>query len=236
VPTVLVTGASRGLGLELVRQYAGDDWRVHACCRDRPAADLDAVVAGSNGRVQAHVLDVTDFDAVDALARRLSGEPIDVLLNNAGRYTPHPGQRDDRGQSLGNMDYEVWSEMLRVNALAPFKMTEAFLEHLATSDQRKLVVVSSDMASIQNTRGGFHAYRSSKAALNMLMASLAHELRGRGILVGILSPGWVRTRMGGPRAPVSVQGAAHGLRERIAALEPTSSGRFVRYDGSAVPW
>ena len=234
---LLVTGANRGLGLELVRQYAADGWRIHAGCRDPKAAVELADIAGrSEGRVSSHALDVSDFASIEALAAKLKGEPLDVVINNAGVYAPAVAQRDSGGQTLGDMDYEFWQLALRVNTLAPFKMAQTFRGHLAKSEQRKLVTISSAMGSIGLTEEGYHAYRSSKAAVNMVMAVLAKELAADGISVGLFSPGWVRTRMGGPTAHLSVEESVAGLRAQIDALTLERSGHFLRHDGSELPW
>lgn len=234
--SVLVTGANRGLGLEFVRQYTADGWRVHACCRSPDgAAELGEWRTRHAGLVSVHALDVADFGAIDALAASLAGSPLDLLINNAGIYAPEPGQRDENGQSFGNMDYKFWETAFLINALAPFKLAEALVENVAASEWRRIVTISSGMGSISQTDGGYHAYRSSKAAVNMIMTGLALELRERGIRVAALSPGWVRTRMGGASARLSVEESVAGMREQIAALDGPVGG-ILRYDGSVVPW
>jgi NAD(P)-dependent dehydrogenase (short-subunit alcohol dehydrogenase family) len=159
-----------------------------------------------------------------------------VLVNNAGVYSVNQGRRDDVGQTFGDMDYAAWERVLRVNAMAPFKLAEAFVEHVASSDQKKIAIVSSGMGSIAAAPGGFYAYRSSKAALNMVAASLARDLAPRGIRVALLSPGWVRTRMGGPSASLSPEESVRGMRARIAELDDESTGHFLSWDGSELPW
>ena len=236
MPTVLVTGASRGIGLEFVRQYAEQGWSVLACCRN-PAAALALQAIASAGRsICAHPLDVSDLEAIDGLAKNLRGQPIDVLINNAGLYGPRAGVDHDPGQLFGHMDFAKWRQLFNVNTIAPFKMAEAFVEHVAASEQRKIVAITSRMASIAETSGSFHAYRTTKAALNMAMASLARDLAPRGIRIGLYSPGWVRTDMGGSKAPQRVEESVHGLRQRIAELDDASSGRFLTYDGKPLPW
>jgi NAD(P)-dependent dehydrogenase (short-subunit alcohol dehydrogenase family) len=227
VPTALVTGANRGIGLEFVRQYAGDGWRVLAACRDPDGAkDLKKV----KGTVDIHRLDVTDADQVAALARALKGEPIDLLINNAGVYGP----RDDR---LGHMDYAAWEATLRVNTIAPFRVTEAFLPNVVASERKLIVSITSGLGSIErNTDGGIYAYRSSKAALNAVVRSLAADLRGKRVIVVVFSPGWVKTDMGGRGAPVAPRDSIAGMRAVIARLGPADSGRFFNYDGSPIPW
>jgi NAD(P)-dependent dehydrogenase (short-subunit alcohol dehydrogenase family) len=232
VPTVLVTGASRGLGLEFARQYGADGWDVLGCTRAPDRADaLQALAGDSSGRVAIHALDVTDFGAIDSLARRLQGVPIDVLINNAGTM-------GSRGGGLGSSDLVEWEHMFRLNAFAPLKMAEAFAGNIARSTQKRLVSLSTVMASMaRNNMGGFYAYRASKAALNAIMVSLAIDLgRRHGIVAATLHPGWVRTDMGGPRAEIDPRTSVEGMRRLIAGLVPEKAGRFWAYDGSELPW
>ncbi len=201
MPTVLITGASRGLGLELVRQYGAAGWDVIACARSpQKAADLQSLAAGSERRVAVHPLDVTDFAAIAALAGELSGRAIDVLISNAGTM-------GSRGNALGSIDLAEWDDIFRLNTFAPLKLAEAFAAHIARSSERKIVAISTIMASMaRNDMGGFYAYRASKAALNAIMVSLAIDLgRRHGIIAATLHPGWVRTDMGGSRAEIDAQ-------------------------------
>ncbi len=230
--TILITGASRGLGLEFAAQYARAGWRVHATCRDPEAADaLNAMVAGAPATVALHRLDVTDRGQVLALAAALGGEPIDVLLNNAGVYVDH-----DR--AFGNVDYAGWEETLRVNTLGPMRLIEAFVDRVAASARKLIVCISSQMGSIGDTvgGGGSYAYRSSKAALNAVVKGLAGDLRDLGITVVAVHPGWVATDMGGRGAPVSARDSVAAMRGVIDRLGPADSGRFLGYDGSEIPW
>ena len=236
MPTVLVTGASRGIGLEFVRQYAEQGWSVLACCRNPGSARELQHLASAREAVHVHALDVSDLAAIDELAGELFGRSIDVLLNNAGLYGPRPGVDHDPGQLFGHMDYSKWQQLFAVNTLAPFKMAEAFVEHVAASEQKKIVSLTSRMASIAESSGSFHAYRTTKAALNMAMTSLARDLAPRGIRIGLYSPGWVRTDMGGSKAPLAVKDSVRGLRQRIAELSVANSGAFLSYDGKPLPW
>src|SRR5438552_14243095 len=177
MPTTLITGANRGLGLEFVRQYAGDGWQVIACCRDPDqATHLQAVTAGRSGVVEVQALDVTDGASVAALARRLAGRPIDLLVNNAGRG----GQSGS--DTLGRIDYELWQELLAANTLGPMRVTEALIEDVVASQLKRVVTLSSGMGSLnwlaKEDSAGFGAayqYRSSKAAVNIAMLPLAHH-------------------------------------------------------------
>jgi NAD(P)-dependent dehydrogenase (short-subunit alcohol dehydrogenase family) len=226
VPTVLITGTNRGIGLEFVRQYAGDGWRVLAACR-RPATakDLNAVP----GDVHVHALDVSDDRQIEALTKALARVPIDMLINNAGVGGP-----DDR---FGATPGEVWLEVFRVNSIAPMHMAEAFVEHLERGERRLIVNITSRMGSVaDNSSGGSYAYRSSKAALNMVAKSLAVDLAPRGITVVLFHPGWVRTDMGGPDALITARESVASMREKIATLTPADSGRFFNFDGRPLAW
>lgn len=230
MPTVLITGASRGLGLEFVRQYAQAGWRVHACYRDpKKAADLTRLAGGSDGKVTTHALDVADFGQIDALARSLDGEALDVLLNNAGVYA--------RGAPFGHLEYAVWERSFRVNSLAPVRMAEAFLEHVARGQRKVIANITSLMGSLtDNASGGSYAYRTSKAALNMATVCMAHDLKARGISTIVLHPGWVKTDMGGPDAPVEAAESVRGLRAVIDGATLEQSGKFFDYEGEPLPW
>jgi NAD(P)-dependent dehydrogenase (short-subunit alcohol dehydrogenase family) len=236
MPTLLVTGASRGLGLELARQYAGDGWDVVATARAPQQSPELLALAAAQPRLQVHALDVADFAAIDSLARRLAGRAIDVLLNNAGLFGPKAIAEQDPRQEFGRMDYDIWAGLLRVNTMAPLKMAEAFVEHVAASAQKKIVTVTSGVGSIANADGRTIAYRTSKAAANMLMRNLSFDLAPRGIVTAAICPGWVRTRMGGPGASLEAPESIAGLRRVIAALERANSGRFWLHDGTTIPW
>jgi NAD(P)-dependent dehydrogenase (short-subunit alcohol dehydrogenase family) len=224
--TVLITGASRGLGLEFARQYAADGWRVLACCR----SPKDAPELKKLGRhVEIHALDVTSHESIRHLAKALNGTPIDVLLNNAGLH----GDRTP----FGATDVELWKKILEVNTIAPIQMTAALLENVAASAQKKVANISSKVGSIgDGPGGGSYAYRSSKTALNMAMVNAAHELKGRGLTILLIHPGWVQTDMGGPSAPVSIEQSVAGVRRIIDKATQAETGHFYDYTGKQLPW
>jgi NAD(P)-dependent dehydrogenase (short-subunit alcohol dehydrogenase family) len=227
MPTVFITGAGRGLGFEFARQYLADGWRVLATCRENASAKRLRAL-GKN--VKVHVLDVTDNARVAHVAKLLKREAIDVLINNAGIYGPRP-------QPMGGIDHAVWGEVMRVNTMAPLRVCECFLDHVARSERKLIVAVTSRMGSIgENTSGGSYIYRSSKAALNAVMRSLAADLKPRGIAVAVLHPGWVRTDMGGPSAQIDAEASVAGLRRVIDRLALAQTGRFFNYDGEEIPW
>jgi len=229
--TVLVTGANRGLGLEFVRQYAADGWTVFAACRDPEAArDLARMAGGSGGKIRVLPLDVTDTASVRAAAQSLAGEAIDVLVNNAGIGSP-------KGQRIGNLDYAAWARVLDANTLGPMRVVEAFLEHVAAGADRKVITLTSAMGSISdNASGGSYAYRSSKAAVNIVVKSLSIDLAPRGITCVVVHPGWVRTDMGGPGGKLDPSESVAALRRLIAGLKPADTGKFFNYDGKPYPW
>jgi NAD(P)-dependent dehydrogenase (short-subunit alcohol dehydrogenase family) len=231
VNTVLVTGANRGLGLEFARQYAADGWQVHAACRaPDDAKDLQKAAAGSGGRMNVLALDVTDTASVQGAAGALGGAPIDVLVNNAGVGGP-------RNERLGRLDYAAWERVLDVNTLGPMRVIEAFVDNVAKSREKKIVTITSGMGSIaDNTSGGSYAYRTSKAAVNMVVKSLSLDLAPRGIVCVVMNPGWVRTDMGGPRGTLSPTDSIKAMRAVIAALKPGDTGKFFNYNGKGYPW
>lgn len=229
--SVLVTGANRGLGLEFVRQYARDGWEVFACCRHPDQARELKQLAARHDSVSVHALDVADHKQIDALAQTLHDRAIDVLLNNAGMY----GGAEE--ESFGTLKYPVWERELRINTLAPAKMAEAFVGHVTRSDRKLIASVSSLMGSMaDNGSGGSYLYRSSKAALNAVMVSLARDLAPRRIGALVLHPGWVKTDMGGPHAEITPETSVRGMRGVIAGFRLKDSGRFIDYNGAELPW
>lgn len=230
--TTLITGANRGIGLELARQHAADGWRVHACCRQPDQADaLNQLAAQYPDLVQIHPLDVTDLAQIERLANTLAQEAIDLLLNNAGVYP------DDEFKNFGHVDYAKWMHAFQVNTMAPLKMAEAFVAQVARSKLKIIATISSMMGSIDdNTSGGSYLYRSSKAAVNMVNKSLALDLRDKGITAVVFNPGWVLTDMGGPNAVITVAQSVTGLRQVIGKLTLADSGKFLNYDGREIAW
>jgi NAD(P)-dependent dehydrogenase (short-subunit alcohol dehydrogenase family) len=239
MPTVLITGANRGLGLEFARQYAADGWRVIACAR-RPAeaAELNELALDSGARVTVHAADVGEHAQLEALAQELHGTPIDVLINNAGVMGRESfAEKGLATQSFGQSDYEDWQRTFRINVLGPMKMAEAFVDNVAASEQKKIVTLTSIVGSIgQSSFGGLYAYRSSKSAANSVMKAMAMDLKRRGIVALPVHPGWVRTDIGGPRGELDVVTSVTGLRKVIAGLTPADAGRFLQWDGRELPW
>jgi len=226
MPTALITGAGRGIGLALAEAYAADDWTVIAGVRSERAADA---VSRLDGDVVPVTLDVADPASVGILSARLSGLAIDLLINNAGVGDPK--------KPFGEIDFAAFQRVLEVNTISPVRIAEAFLEHLRQGEQKKIMTLSSQLGSIANNQtGGRIPYRASKAAVNASMRSIAHDLKGEGFTVNVFHPGWVATDMGGDQAPVSPAESAAGLKRLIDRLGPAESGRFFNYDGKELPW
>ena len=223
MPTILITGAGRGLGLELARQYAADGWRVIGSVRD----------AAGKARLKKLGAETLELDVSDPpkLKKSLSSvkDPIDLLFCNAGII-------GKRGSALGSFDYADWESVLRVNLLGAAATVEALLGNVASSERRTIALMSSRLGSIAEAGGMTVPYSTSKAALNMLSKSMSELLKGKDIIVVAVSPGWVRTDMGGAGAPLSPEDSVRGLRKVLAGVRPQDSGRFFSHDGSAIPW
>jgi len=232
MPTALVTGSNRGLGLEWVRQCAEREWRVIATCRNPDSAMDLQKLALQQPDLSIHRLDVTTPEQIVELAQELQGVALDLLVNNAGVYFEHWGK-----DPIGSIDYEAWEQTFRVNTLGPMRVTEALLPHLSKGRRPLVVAISSNMGSIADTSTARdYAYRSSKAALNATMHGLSHELKPKGIGVSLLHPGWVRTQMGGSSAPLSPEESIRGMLSLVDRFEPSMSGEFFRFDGMHLPW
>ncbi|MDH5556096.1 MAG: SDR family oxidoreductase [Alphaproteobacteria bacterium] len=221
MPTVLITGASRGIGGEFARQYAADGWRVIATCRNPDSYD---------GAGEVHALDVADADSVGALGKAMAGEKIDLLINNAGIYGP-------RNLPFDALDYDAWEQVLRINLMGPMRVAAALAGPVMSSQKKKMVFISSKVGSISdNTSGGSYIYRSSKTALNIAVKSLSLDISEKGVICLLLHPGWVQTDMGGASAPIDMTTSVSGMRAVIERAGAAESGRFFNYDGTSLPW
>ena len=220
--TVLVVGASRGLGRALVEEYLARGWHVVATVRD-PAALRDA----PPGKLEVHTLDTTDWAGVDAFARRLDGRRLDLLFVDAGIA-------DDK-RPIGEVEPEVFTRLMLTNALAPLRLVER-LVHLVPGDGT-VAVMSSGLGSVAgNGSGGWEAYRMSKAALNTGLKSLAIRRAAEGRTYIATAPGWVRTDMGGEAAALSVGQSIPRVADMLEARAGAGGVAFVNYDGQELPW
>lgn len=236
--TVLITGSNRGIGFEFAKQYAEKGWQVIAAARNPDGAgDLHALAEECPG-VVIEQLDVSDPDSVDRLAEKLSGQAIDLIINNAGIF----GEFGD--QMFGNLKVDLFDTFMRTNALGPLKMSEAFLLHVKSSQQKKMVSITSQAGSFTLDSGdlpGMYFYKSSKAAQNMIMRNVAKDVKEHGITIGILSPGMVNTAGEIPperRFPGLIEPpeSIAGMIKVIDGLSLEDSGSFIRYNGEPQPW
>ena len=226
MPTVLVTGASRGIGREFCRQYAAEGWRVLATMRSP-----DRASPFDRGGIERFRLDVGDRGRILELAQELEGCAIDLLVNNAGLWA------GDEGEALGGFSDERWMEQFRVHVLGTMAMCETFAPNVAASGQKRIVQISSGNGSLSREENpSYYPYNSTKAALNMITRGMAFDLRARGITVVALSPGFVATDMGGPDADLRPEESVSAMRAVIARLRPEDSGAFLRYTGEVYPW
>jgi NAD(P)-dependent dehydrogenase (short-subunit alcohol dehydrogenase family) len=235
-PTVLITGSNRGIGLGFVQHYAAEGWNVIATCRNPDSADDLKALQGKHSNVVIERLDVTDHARIDELAAQYEGQAIDLLVNNAAILGPLPEQK------IGGLNYELFEQVMAVNLYAPMKMTEAFTEHVAASEQKKVVALTSGLSSIKNTgkMPGFYYYRSSKAALNMVMRGMRTDLRDRGIIVALVSPGMVGTQLlydsGWRGKSLTPEKSVEGMVAHIEQLSLEDRGEIVNTDGKIIPW
>ncbi len=253
-PTVLITGANRGIGLEFTRQYAARGWTVIATTRRPDAATELRQLAADRPNVIIDRLDITSESEVAALAAKYRGRPIDLLINNAALL-----EKLD-AQLLGALDYELFNRTFAINAIGPMRVSEALLPNVAASGQKKIVTLSSAAGShgLLNPPANLYPYRASKAALNFLMHNLALDVAKRGIIVGLLNPGLVDTRgvlnlkpgesppkefaalmpliRSGKIQLITPEESVKAMLELIDGLTPARSGVFLNYDGQTLPW
>ena len=217
MPTVLVTGTNRGIGLEFARQYSADGWEVIATARE-PSAELQAL------DVLIEEVDMQDLDAVLALGERV--RKLELLIANAGTWIPEQAGTAEEGRA--------WADMLVTNTIAPYLLAKSLLPQVSAA-KGKLMALTSGMGSIGESSGGYVPYRSSKAALNMAWHALAIEAKRLGV-VAVLDPGWVKTRMGGANAPTPPEQSVAEMRQLIERLGPEDSGGFFKRDGTRHAW
>jgi NAD(P)-dependent dehydrogenase (short-subunit alcohol dehydrogenase family) len=228
MPSILISGASRGLGLEFTRQYALDGWRVHATCRDPARADRLHALAHPN--VSIHQLDAASDESVAALAQEFQGVPLDIVLANAGvaearEITPETIKRED------------WLELVATNTFGPLALVGALKENLRAGEQKKAVAVSSLMASIgRNDWGTQYVYRASKSGLNALWKNLSVEWHKDGISCVLIRPGYVKTEMTGFKGDVLPEDTVAGMRRVLSGVTIADTGRYLSYDTTELPW
>ena len=231
--SILITGANRGIGFELTRQFLKDDTRIFATCRNPERADALSELARQNAdRVTVLQLDVSDEASIDAAMKAVAAKvyALDLLINNAGIGG------DDHARIMGQLTSSEVNHVIRTNAVAPLIVTQAFRDLLKKGENPRVVMISSGLGSLQRTGGVSYAYRMSKAAMNMAARVLAFDSAMAGITTVTMNPGWVQTDMGGPSAALKPEESGKALRALINRLSPADAGKFFQYDGSELPW
>lgn len=229
--TVLITGASRGLGLEFSKQYVKKGFNIVACCRQPSSSDELQALAQQNNNLTIHALDVTDDHSIQGLHESLSDKPIDILINNAGTS-------GEQGVTLGNIKKDNFMKLFETNCYGVVKLSDVLLPLLAKSQDKLIVVISSRMGSIaDNDTGRSYAYRSSKSALNSVMRSFAIDVAPQDVKVLLLHPGWVRTDMGGETGLISSTDSVSAMLKEIEIHGPKAHADCLRrYDGGVIEW
>ena len=228
--TILITGSARGIGFELARQYSEAGWRVFATTRSLDKAEQLNVLAFSIENLTVHQMDVGDEQSVAALAAELKGQPIDVLLNNAGVF----GGLET--QTFQKMDYDNWAAEFNVMAMGPFRVIQALLPNVLAGEQKKIVTMSSQVSAHAYDHLIGYSYASAKAAVNRLMTGLAEELKKDSVIVVPMHPGWVKTEMAGDVADIEPSESAEGIRQVISGMTIVDTGTFLKWDGDIHPW
>ncbi|UMM04326.1 SDR family oxidoreductase [Vibrio campbellii] len=225
--TVLITGASRGIGLELTRQFLALGYNVISTYRSQPSSQLESLLV--NTALTLYELEVTDENSILELASKLSNCQLDILINNAGVIGPDE-------QSMELINSQDWLNTFAVNSIAPLMVSRALLSLLEASKNPRIITVSSQMGALNRESYGMYAYRSSKAAVNKVMQVLALELKTKGIVVCPVHPGWVKTDMGGRDADITVEESASGIVNLARKLTLEQSGKFLTWQGSEHVW
>jgi NAD(P)-dependent dehydrogenase (short-subunit alcohol dehydrogenase family) len=229
--TVLITGANRGIGLEHARRYVNRGMRVLAAVRlPAEALELQELKETHPKLITILAYDAANLESPQKLAKEINQMPIDLLFANAGVISDSP-------TTFGSVDIEKMLELIRINAFAPLKLAEALSENVIHSERKLMAFQSSLMGSVSdNGSGGSYAYRVSKCALNMIVKNISNDLRSSGVTAVAMHPGWVRTRMGGPKATLSISQSVVGQQALIDSLSIHQSGQFINFDGTQLRW
>ena len=228
--SILITGTNRGIGLEFVKHYLKNNEKVIATCRNKNSAKDLLELKNTTNNLSLVELDVSNPNSINEFASKITDQPIDTFINNAGVFGP-------RNNEFGNFNAKEWLDVFNINTIAPLLITQKILKNLRLGKNKKLVFISSKVGSIEeNTGGGMYIYRSSKTALNQVIKNLSIDFKDENFIAAALHPGWVQTDMGGPNALIDTKTSVKGMAEVIDSLVLKNSGRFYNYDGSSIPW
>jgi len=225
--TVLITGASRGIGLELTRQFLALNYNVIATYRIKPTLALEKLI--SNPNLTIVELEVTNEQSLESLLNTLSHVKIDILVNNAGVI-------GSSQQSMAEIKQQDWLNTFAINSIAPLMVSNAILPLMQETVNPRIITISSLMGSINSDSVGMYAYRSSKAAVNKVMKILSVELEDKGVAVCLIHPGWVQTDMGGQQADITAQESVAGIVQITRSLNMSQSGHFLSWQGDKLDW
>ena len=228
--SILITGTNRGIGLEFVKHYLKNNEKVIATYRNKNSAKDLLELKNTTSNLFLVELDVSNPNSINEFSSKITDQPIDTFVNNAGVFGP-------RNNEFGNFNAKEWLDVFNINTIAPLLITQKILKNLRLGKNKKLVFISSKVGSIEeNTGGGMYIYRSSKTALNQVIKSLSIDFKDENFIAAALHPGWVQTDMGGPNALIDTKTSVKGMTEVIDSLVIKNSGRFYNYDGSSIPW
>lgn len=232
---VVITGANRGIGLALVKEYVAAGNRVYALCRaPDKAAELVALAGKTNGQLTLHSLDMAAGAAVaETVKAAVGATPVDVLLNVAGVLGGETGAVTNN--QFGEDDFADWHNAFEIMTIGPFRLIQALLPNLLAA-KGKAMTVSSQLAASTWPYGGMYAYGATKAGVNRVMMSLAIDLRDQGVCVASIHPGYVQTDMGGPNADITPQESAAGIKNVIENMTLERSGSFFKWNGELHSW
>jgi NAD(P)-dependent dehydrogenase (short-subunit alcohol dehydrogenase family) len=227
--TVMIAGASRGIGLELAKQYAAEGNTVIACARDSGAAEQLEALASSSDNISIEQMDISDPASIEAAAETIGAGAIDTMIVVAGA-------RGGSRQSLDDLDIEEWHSSLNTNTIGPALVARAFKRNLLASGNGNFMILSSQLAASTWPMGGMYIYSTTKAGVCKVAQILALDWVQDPIIVSVMHPGWVQTDMGGPHAEITVEESASGIRNVVAGLTKEDSGNFYKWNGDIHPW
>ena len=229
--TIMIVGATRGIGLELTKQYANEGNQVIACARDTANASLLNEVASGSENIKIEQLDIADAGSIESASSRIGEEAIDSVIIVAGWVGGMPDN-----QTIENIDIDEWHNTLNINTIGPLLVAKAFKSNLAASGNGNLMILSSQLAASTWPMGGMYIYSTTKAAVSKVGQILALDWAEDPIIVSIMHPGWVQTDMGGPTAEITAEESASGIRNVLSGLTKEDSGNFYKWNGDIHPW
>lgn len=229
--TIMIVGATRGIGLELTKQYANEGNQVIACARDTANASLLNEIASSSENIKIEQLDIADAGSIESASSRIGEGVIDSIIIVAGWVGGMPDN-----QTIDNIDIDEWHNTLNINTIGPLLVAKAFKSNLAASGNGNLMILSSQLAASTWPMGGMYIYSTTKAAVSKVGQILALDWAEDPIIVSIMHPGWVQTDMGGPTAEITAEESASGIRNVLSGLTKEDSGNFYKWNGDIHPW